>query len=210
MRAVIAAFALLLSVNVAADTDEGGTSRYKKAFKMEANFNAGVAAYRAGDYKTALKWLTEGAKQGHAKAQVGLGLMYASGRRVPQDYKEAVKWYTKAAEQGNADAQNSLGFMYANGQGVPQDYKEAVKWYTKAAEQGHAKAQYNLGGMYGDGQGVPQDNVYAHMWANVASSNGYKIVGKLRDRVAKSMTPEQIAEAQRLARECVKKSYKDC
>lgn len=84
------------------------------------------------------------------------------------------------------------------------------KWYTKAAEQGDADAQFNLAVMYDNGLGVLQDNVYAHVWLNIASSNGSETAGKNRDLVAKRMTPDQIAEAQRLARECVKKDYKNC
>ncbi|MSP84000.1 MAG: sel1 repeat family protein, partial [Alphaproteobacteria bacterium] len=90
------------------------------------------AAYYQGDYATALKLIRPFAEQGYAVAQNNLGLMYESGRGVPQDYAEAVKWYRLAAEQGFAQAQKFLGFMYDNGQGVPQDYAEAVKWYRLA------------------------------------------------------------------------------
>ena len=109
------------------------------------------------------------------------------------------------AEQGNADAQYSLGLAYHEGEGVPQDHAEAVKWYRLAADQGEAKAQANLGLMYAIGEGVPQDYVLAHKWINLAAS---RLTGeerekrvKARDSVAEKMTPEQIAEAQRLARE---------
>ena len=85
-----------------------------------------------------------------------------------------------------------------------------MKWYTLAAEQGNADAQYNLGVMYGLGNGVIQDSVYAHMWANLAASNGSKKGGEMRDFTAERMTPAQVAEAQRLARECVRKKYKGC
>ncbi len=114
--------------------------------------------------------------------------------------------YRKASEQGVAYAQNNLGIMYDKGQGVPQDYAEAVKWYRKAAKQGYGGAQYNLGLLYREGQGVPQDYVQAHMWNNLAASSFPP--GKDRDRVvknrnivAKRMTPAQISEAQKLARE---------
>ena len=60
------------------------------------------------------------------------------------------------------------------------------------------------------GQGVIQDNVYAHMWGNIAASNGDENGGKLRDIVAKGMTPADISTAQNLARECVRKNYKGC
>ena len=121
-----------------------------------------------------------------------------------------MKWYRLAAEQGYADAQYSVGVLYDKGQGVPKNDKTAVKWYRLAAEQGNAYAQNNLGVMYEKGQGVIQDNVYAHMWGNIAASNGSENGGKLRDLVAKGMTPAQIAEAQKLARECVRKKYKGC
>ena len=91
--------------------------------------------------------------------------------------------------------------MYANGQGVPQDYAEALKWYRLAAMQGHGPAQQNLGVMYVLGQGVPQDYVQAHIWFNLAAANGANAAGTYRDRIAPKMTPEQIALAQRLARE---------
>ncbi len=107
----------------------------------------------------------------------------------------------KAADQGNADTQYNLGLMYNNGIGVTQDYAEAMKWYRKAADQGNAKAQSNLGLMYDNGQGVTQDYVQAHMWLNLAAAQGQKEAEKFRGSLAKMMTPAQIAEAQKLARE---------
>ena len=84
---------------------------------------------------------------------------------------------------------------------MPQDYAEAVRWYRKAAERGHAQAQFNLGGAYGLGQGVPQDVVYAHKWLNLAGSQGHEQAQELRRMSEDTMTREQVAEAQRLARE---------
>ncbi len=98
-------------------------------------------------------------------------------------------------------AQCGLGLMYAEGKGVPQDYQEAVRWYRLSAEQGEAGAQFNLGVMYAKGQGLPKDDVLAHMWMNLAAAKGVKEAVKLRDLVEKAMTPAQLAEAQRLARE---------
>ncbi len=122
------------------------------------------------------------------------------------DYATALQEFKPLAEKGHANAQFGLGLMYDEGQGVPQDYAEAVKWYRKGAQQGQANAQHNLGFMYSHGQGVPQDYVQAHMWSNLAASR--LPPGSLRDMavtgremLAEKMTPEQIAEAQRLARE---------
>ena len=173
-----------------------------------AGFDEGVAAYDRGDYATALREWRPLAKQGNANAQYNLGIMYNNGRGVPQDFAEAVKWYSKAAEQGMAEAQVNLGvmYMYYNGHGVPQDLAEVVKWNRMAAEQGDAGAQYNLGVMYDNGQGVPQDYAQAHMWFNFAVSrfppgDTRDIAVKSRDNVAMRMTPAQISEAEKLARE---------
>ena len=127
------------------------------------------------------------------------------------DYTTALKEWTSLAEQGDAKAQFNLGIMYERGQGVLQDYKTAVKCYILAAEQGYAKAQYNLGVMYALGQGVIADKVYAHMWGNILNSNGHEDGKKIMDYLLKQgMPPSQIEEAERLARECIKKNYKGC
>ena len=80
-----------------------------------------------------------------------------------------------------------------------------MKWFRLAAEQGYARAQYNLGFMYYNGEGVPQDYVQAHMWWNLAASKGNENGRKNRDIIAKKMTPVQITEAQRIAREWLEK-----
>ena len=92
------------------------------------------------------------------------------------------------------------------GTGVQRDCTEAVRWYRKAAKQGHVPSQVALGLMYARGRGVAQDHVQAYMWLNLGGSRLPS--GPLRDQAAayigsitKHMTPAQIAEAQRLARE---------
>jgi TPR repeat protein len=70
-----------------------------------------------------------------------------------------------------------------------------------AAAQRYAGAQYNIGVLYDHGKGVPKDTVQAYMWYDLAASNGDEGGKKNRDLIAKEMTPEQIAEAKRLAKE---------
>jgi uncharacterized protein len=168
-------------------------------------FEEGADTFKLGDYTTALRLWRPLAEQGDARAQIGVAAMYDQGLGVPQDYAEAAKWYRLAADQGNPDAQNVLGTMYQGGLGVPQDFADAVKWYRLAAEQGQALAQNSLGALYSKGIGVPQDYVQAHMWLNLAASHSEaedrdRAVHD-RDLLASIMTPEQIAEAQKLARE---------
>ena len=113
-----------------------------------------------------------------------------------------------AAEKGDARAQFNLGIMYYLGQGVPQDYAAAVKWYRLAADQGAPAAQNHLASMFEDGHGVAVNYVQAYKWWNLAVSR-FTAADKVRrdeaiknrDRVAANMTPAQIADAQKLARE---------
>lgn len=116
------------------------------------------------------------------------------------------------ATEGEAGAQFLLGVMYEQGQAVPHDYAEAVRWYRKAADQGDATAQYNLGVTYANGQGVPQDYVQAHLWVNLAALRAtpdeQKLYAGRRDKIAALMTPAQLTEAQRLAREWKPKKWR--
>jgi len=150
--------------------------------------------------------LRQWAEQGDVHAQYNLGDMYENRRGVPQDYREAVRWYRAAAEQGLAKAQYNLGVMCEKGTGTTQDDEEAVRWYLAAAEQGLAQAQHNLGVMYHSGRGVPQDYIQAYMRYSLAASTGDELAGKNIELIAKEMSPEDIAEAQRLAREWKPKS----
>lgn len=136
------------------------------------DFQKGAAAYKRGDYATALNEWRALAETGDALSQFMVGALYAFGRGVEKDYAEAAKWYRKAAEQGLPAAQNNLGSLYDKGQSVSQDYVEAAKWYRKAAEQGYAQAQNNLGVMYGDGRGVPQNYAEALKWFAKAALQG--------------------------------------
>jgi TPR repeat protein len=124
------------------------------------------------------------------------------------DYATALRISMKLARKGDAAAETVLGHMYANGKGAPQSYAKAYMWYRKAAEQGYADAQASLGELYDAGNGVPRDPVQAHLWFDLASSR-FPATDKekraatagRRDEVASRMTPGQVAEAQRLARE---------
>ncbi len=87
---------------------------------------------------------------------------------------------------------------------MPQDYSAALYWVRKAADHGYGLGQGALGFMYLFGHGVPQDYVQAHMWLNLAAAQGGEDGAKAandRDAVATKMTPDQIAEAQQLARD---------
>jgi len=82
-----------------------------------------------------------------------------------------------------------------------RDYATAVRLIRPLAEQGDASAQYKLGVFYDNGLGVPQDHISAYMWLNLSAAQGRDGAAAFRDLIARRMTPAQIAEAQKLARE---------
>jgi TPR repeat protein len=131
--------------------------------------------------------------------------LYYRGEGVPQDYAEAVKLCRKVADLGVAPAQFRLGIMYTRGQGVPQNDAEAIDWFRKAAEQGDTQAQINLSAMCAKHNGVAESFVRCHMWAELAAAalqgDPQKHAFEVRDQIAAMLTPAEIAEAQRLARE---------
>ena len=121
----------------------------------------------------------------------------------PDDVAAAVRELKPLAEQGNPEAQFNLSSLYYQGLGVPQDYREAVLWMRKAADQGHLFAQTTLGSLYAEGLHtvIEKDHSQALMWFILAAGQGDMEAMELRDANAARMTPTQIVEAQRLARE---------
>jgi len=167
----------------------------------QADFKAGVDAHHRSDYATALREWQPLAEQGNAFAQYNLGLLYDNGQGVPKDYDQARQWYEKAAVQGHAEAQVNLGILHDYGRSVPQDFKKALYWYRLSAKQGNDLAQRRLGFMYERGDGVAKDYVQAYMWYLLGATGGADRGAARKNALAKQMTPEQIAEAQKLAQE---------
>ena len=156
---------------------------------------------RAEAHRRTREWYHKVAEKGNVWAMHRLGNMYAD-----EDYVKAHMWYNlilkygaesiddirRAAQSLNSVAENMTPEQIAEAQ------HQAREW---AAEQGYAKAQYALGLVYENGTGVRQDYVEAHMWYNLAAAQGDMEASGNRDRIAKQMTADQIAEAQRRARD---------
>lgn len=92
----------------------------------------GMAAYRHGNFVQAASLLAPVAELGDPEAQTYLGLLYETGRGVPQSLTQAALWYRRAADQGSTAAQYMLGLLYDKGRGVPVDVVEAEKWLILA------------------------------------------------------------------------------
>lgn len=149
-------------------------------------------------------WIRRAAEQGLPEALLACGFIYARGEGVRADPVEAVKYFRRAAELNQAEAIYELGECYLKGNGVAKDITEGVKWTRKAAEQGCAPAQNRLGLCYMKGEGLAKDYLEAYKWFNLASAHGEEQTYDFKVNLAKVatlMTAEQVAEAQRLARD---------
>ena len=171
-----------------------------------AGVDEGVAALERGDYATAFEEFRVLAERGNAASQFTLGVLYATGRGVPLDDAEAVKWYSRAAERGHAEARFGLGVMYTEGKGVARDYAKAVLLYRLSASQGFARAMNNMGVMYEYGLGAPRDLGKSYAWYDLAAARFGPSAERQqslrnRDSVAAQLSPQQLARAEKLARE---------
>jgi uncharacterized protein len=153
------------------------------------------------DVDEGVGWLTKSAEAGTVEAQLKLGSLYVEGAVVTQDYRAGAEWLRRAADQGHGKALTDLGMLYYLGRGVPQNFTEAIRLFQAAAAQRNVIAQFRLAEIYSEGKGVPRDFLAAHVWANLAAAQGQREALILRDILAAKMSPEQIVEAQRQARQ---------
>jgi hypothetical protein len=152
----------------------------------------------------AAEWYRKAANQGHREASYVLGLMYEQGLGVPLDMTQAIEWYRRAAEQGHAGAQITIGLQYFAGNAVDQNDAIGGRWIYRAAAQGSTDAQLLLADMLASGKGVPENHVGAYAWATFAEGRLTdeklkRLSETLRETIGRSLSPEQIGEAQMVA-----------
>jgi two-component system nitrate/nitrite response regulator NarL len=76
--------------------------------------------------------------------------------------------------------------------------ESAIKWLHELAEEGLASAQFLLGEIYHQGRRVPQDRVEAYHWYLLAQQCDLSEAGDAaRKKLAKEMSPLQVAESER-------------
>jgi uncharacterized protein len=106
------------------------------------------------------------------------------------------------ADAGDAESEVELGRRYDKGEGVVKDHAEAAKWYRKAAEQNYVDAQYNLGMCYEEADAGTEDWAEVYKWLSLAAMQGHERAKKFMTVLeSQLMTPEQIAQGQKRARE---------
>ena len=104
----------------------------------------------------------------------------------------------KRAQEGDAASQLIVGMKYLE----LQNHDQALHWFKKSAAQGNVEAQMYLGDAYARGRGVSIDFVKAHMWLSLAAATGGDEAKNRFQYLLSKMTPEQIAEAQRVSVDC--------
>ena len=135
----------------------------------EAELQAGLGAWQAGDMIGALNHYHAAAEAGIALAQAKLGYIYDQSN----DDEKAVHWYREAALQQHPDGEFGLGEMYAKGEGVDQDFDIAVEMYMRAAVGGHAQARRVLANAYEYGNlGRDISQAEALRWLTLAADSG--------------------------------------
>ncbi len=154
-------------------------------------FGRGVSSNLA----TAVKYFRLAAKQGHAGGQNDLGAMYKWGLGVKKDKAKAERWFRLAAEQGLAAAQFNLAEMLNKGLNDRPSLVRAAKWYRLAAEQGQTLAQFKIGLLTLIGIGGKPDMVQAYVWFKLAGRQGHAKGKDYSARLAKRLTPSQLAAA---------------
>lgn len=160
---------------------------------------------------TAMTMFKESAERGNRNAQFTLALIYESSKNLIEtcnvsfDDTLAFQWYKKAAEQQLPQAEYSLGTLYRYGKGTEKNYFESKKWLLKAADQGLFEAQIALGILYAEAE---NDYVEGYKWLSVGISRVppqemyiHSLVTHKLQSVSTKMTPQQIAEAKKLARD---------
>jgi len=159
---------------------------------------AGLKAYEAGDYATALKEFLPLAEAGQPSAQAAIGQMYLDGHGLPKDPAQAAIWLEKAASGGNARARAQIGALYATGTGVQQDEMKASYWLLKAANQNVRQSQRFMSQRFYTGAGVPRDLAQSFLYAALSAKQGDPEGQQMVNILAKEMTPADQARAQAL------------
>lgn len=137
----------------------------------------------------------QAAEMGDGYAAFNLAVNFYRGHGVGKNFREFSKWLRLAADLGIPEACAVLGDQFA----VKGKNDEALHWYVRDARSSHAPAMLAAARRYRDGTGAEADPVQAVRWflGMLDRGNGDGIHEAIE--LARTMTPEQVREAGRLA-----------
>jgi len=133
-----------------------------------AEVKAGVDAWTAGDFATAVREWARPAAEGDPDAQFNMGQAYRLGRGVETDVAQAEALYARAAAQGHVKAADNYGLLLFQ-RGARE---EALPYISAAAMRGDPRAQYVLGIAHFNGDLVKKDWRRAYALLTLANSAG--------------------------------------
>lgn len=133
-----------------------------------ADVKAGVDAWSAGDYDTAVRDWMPLARQGDPDAQFNLAQAYKLGRGVPMDLDKAKTLYGQAAANGHIQAADVYGLLlFQDG-----EREKAMPYIKASAARGDPRAQYILGVAHFNGDLVEKDWIRAYALVSLARQSG--------------------------------------
>src|ERR1700761_6774767 len=145
---------------------------------IKAQFDAGVAAYDAGDYPKAFK-LWWDLQFEDVAAMRNVAMMLRKGQGTTKDPKKAEEIYERAADAGLPTAQADLADMLLKGEAGPPDLEAALPLLQAAAAANHPVAQFELGELYETGAPplVQQNIEVARQLYAASAGHGMKEAG---------------------------------
>ncbi len=186
-----------------------GTKDPKESFKwfeLAAKAGAPVAmhalavAYEKGEGvsaspKEAKTWLMRAGVGGFAPAMRELGIRYRDGNGLNKDILAAFTWLQRAMNSGDLESAMILSEMYEKGDELPRDLRASNALLTQVAQLGVAEAQVKLAENTAEAKGTPQDLIRAY--ALLLAAGDFEPAKKKREEMAKNMSKDQLAEAQK-------------
>lgn len=153
------------------------------------------------DYQQAFKWFSRAAQYGRLDAQYKLGLMYELGVGVKQDYRRAARYYQAVARKGYAHGQFRFGQLFLQGKGVRQNPVKACAWMSVARQNFLNSMPKTVTADDNADPALPVDTLQS---SDIFAPIHLKLIETELESLQASLSPEQLQEAQQLAREYLK------
>ena len=162
-----------------------------------ADTRAGVVAWNAGDYPSAVREWRASAAEEDSDAHFNLGQAYRYGRGVPQDLVRAEYHYAKAAAKGHAQAEDIYGvLLFQRGAEA-----EAMPYLRAAARRSDAAARYFLALAHFNGDVAERDYPLAYALASLADVSGLPQARRALESMDRYLSAEQKSQALALAQQ---------
>ena len=205
--------------------DAANNGDIESAYEIGRAYSFGMRVDELGlkkNIESAKKWYLKAAEAGHKEGAYELAQLWADDK----EKKVAFKWYFKAAKACHLASQMKVAEYLLDDDFIFNDKAKGMEWLWLIAAIGYehgkksliyriatdvyAAARYKLGRAYELGDWVAKDYVKAYWAYNLTtslstdltrdrSSKTLRELAKIsRDQLEKKMTPDQIAEAQKL------------